>query len=136
VENKTVYVELSLYLSYQLSRGLGGYTVGTTVGFWVATMEALFSTIASPSNLVAAPVVTYEYLFYLPSSERLHPPARWKARELWPGSCTPGTTGRRLQPKNLDTTGPSNGKWLGNHTPRTGYGPTTHGRRRETTNLK
>jgi hypothetical protein len=33
-------MELSLHLSFHLSRNLGGYTVGTTAGFWVVTMEA------------------------------------------------------------------------------------------------
>jgi hypothetical protein len=30
-----------LCLSFHLRHSLGGYTVGTTVGFWVKTMEAL-----------------------------------------------------------------------------------------------
>jgi hypothetical protein len=34
-------MELSLRLSFQLRRGLGDYTVGTTMGFHVETMEAL-----------------------------------------------------------------------------------------------
>jgi hypothetical protein len=33
------------------------------------------------------------------------PPARWKARGLLSGSCTPGTVGHQLQPINLDTVG-------------------------------
>jgi hypothetical protein len=34
-------MKLSLRQSFQLSRSLGGYMVGTTVGFRVMTMEAL-----------------------------------------------------------------------------------------------
>jgi hypothetical protein len=41
VQNNVVHMELSLHLSFQLSRSLGGYTVGTTEGFWVMTIEAL-----------------------------------------------------------------------------------------------
>jgi hypothetical protein len=57
-----------------------------------------------PSNPVAVPAVTYEYLFCLSSSEWLWPPGRWKARGLLLGSCTAGTVGHQLRPKNLDTT--------------------------------
>jgi hypothetical protein len=34
-------MELSLCLSFQLRRSIGGYTVGTTTEFQVKTMEAL-----------------------------------------------------------------------------------------------
>jgi hypothetical protein len=34
-------MELSLHLSFELRCCLGGYTVGTTEGFRVATVEAL-----------------------------------------------------------------------------------------------
>jgi hypothetical protein len=37
---KAVHMEFSLCLSFQLSRNLGGYMVGTTVRFQVMTMEA------------------------------------------------------------------------------------------------
>jgi hypothetical protein len=40
-QNKAVHMELSLRLSFQLRRILRGYTMGTTVGFQVAAMEAL-----------------------------------------------------------------------------------------------
>jgi hypothetical protein len=40
-QNKAVYMELSLRLSFQLRCRLGGYTVGTTMGFRVITVEAL-----------------------------------------------------------------------------------------------
>jgi hypothetical protein len=36
-------MELSLCLSFYLRRSLGAYTVGTTVGFPIETMEALAS---------------------------------------------------------------------------------------------
>jgi hypothetical protein len=39
--NKEVHMELSIRLSFQLRRSLGGYTVGTTMGFQVKTVEAL-----------------------------------------------------------------------------------------------
>jgi hypothetical protein len=41
VQNKVVHMEPSLCVSFQLRRSLGGYTVGTTVGFHVETVEAL-----------------------------------------------------------------------------------------------
>jgi hypothetical protein len=34
-------MELSFRVDFQLSRSLAGYTVGTTTGFQVTTMEAL-----------------------------------------------------------------------------------------------
>jgi hypothetical protein len=52
----------------------------------------------SPLNPVAVPVVTYVYLFRLPSREQPRPPARPKARGLLLGSCTLGTAGHRLRP--------------------------------------
>jgi hypothetical protein len=39
----SVHIELSLHLSFYLTRNLGGYTVGTTVGFSVKIVEALAS---------------------------------------------------------------------------------------------
>jgi hypothetical protein len=33
VQNKAILMQLSLRLTFQLSRSLGGYTVGTTAGF-------------------------------------------------------------------------------------------------------
>jgi hypothetical protein len=57
-----------------------------------------------PPNHATVPVVTYDYLFYLPLSEQLWPPARRKAKGLLSGSCTPGTKGHQLRPKNLDAT--------------------------------
>jgi hypothetical protein len=59
----------------------------------------------SPLNPAMAPTVTYEYLFYQLLSDRLQPPARWKAHGLLLGSSTPGTTCRRLRPKILDMIG-------------------------------
>jgi hypothetical protein len=40
-QNKAVRMKRSLCLSFHLSGSLGGYTVGTTMGFCVATMEDL-----------------------------------------------------------------------------------------------
>jgi hypothetical protein len=60
---------------------------------------------ASPPNPAVVPTVTSEYLFFLPLSERLWPPARWKAQGLLLGSCAPGIVGHRFWPKSLDTTG-------------------------------
>jgi hypothetical protein len=80
-----------------------GYTVSTTVGFWNLIMEALRPIITS-LNPATVPAVSYEYLFCLPSSDRLRPPARRKAQGLLSGSCTLGTVGRWLWPNNLDMT--------------------------------
>jgi hypothetical protein len=40
-ENKVVHMQLSLRLSFYHRRRLGGYTMGTTMGFPVVTVEAL-----------------------------------------------------------------------------------------------
>jgi hypothetical protein len=40
-QNKVVHIEFSLRLSFYLKRSLRSYTVGTTVGFPVETIEAL-----------------------------------------------------------------------------------------------
>jgi hypothetical protein len=54
---------LSLQLAPpQPRRSLGGYTVGTIVGFQDLIMEALGPMIISP-NPTAVPAVSYEYLF-------------------------------------------------------------------------
>jgi hypothetical protein len=58
---------------------------------------------ASPKNPTMVPVVTYEYLFCLSSSERLGPLARRKAQGLLSGSCTMGTADRRLWSKKIGT---------------------------------
>jgi hypothetical protein len=75
----------------------------TTAGFQDLIMEAL-SLIITPPKSAAVPVVSYEYLFYLPSSERLRPLARRKAWGLLLGSCTLGIVSRQLWLKILDTT--------------------------------
>jgi hypothetical protein len=38
-QNIAVHMQLSLCLSFQLIRSLGGYTLGTTVGFQVKTVN-------------------------------------------------------------------------------------------------
>jgi hypothetical protein len=80
---------------------------------------------ASPPNLVMIPIVTYEYLFYLPSSERLQPPAQRKAQGYCWGLVpwVPRVAGynRKIYIRPI----PSSGKQMGNHAPHTGYGPTT-----------
>jgi hypothetical protein len=78
--------------------------VRATMGFQNLIMEAL-SPIITPANPMVAPTVSYEYLFYHPSSEQLRPPAQWKAWGLLLGSDTPGMVGHRLWPNNLDMIG-------------------------------
>jgi hypothetical protein len=41
VQNKEVHIELSLHLNFHLRRSLGGYMVGTIMGFPVQTLKAL-----------------------------------------------------------------------------------------------
>jgi hypothetical protein len=41
MQNKAIHMELSLGLRFQLRRSLMGYTVDTTTGFQVETVEAL-----------------------------------------------------------------------------------------------
>jgi hypothetical protein len=55
-----------------------------------------FSPTISPLNLMVAPTVTYEYLLYLPLSDRLQPPTRPKDRGLLSRSSTPSTAGHEL----------------------------------------
>jgi hypothetical protein len=57
-------MQLSLCLSFHLRRSLGGYTMGTTMGFWVEIVEALAPQ-TSPPNPVEVPTVAYEHLFRL-----------------------------------------------------------------------
>jgi hypothetical protein len=83
---------------------------------------------ASPSNSVVVPVVTYEYPFFLPSCDRPQPPPQQKAQGLLSGFCTPGTTSHRLCPnKSGYDPVPSSGKWLGHQVPHIGYGAATPG---------
>jgi hypothetical protein len=56
-------------------------------------------------NPVELPAITYEYLFYPGSSDRLRPPTQQRAQELLSGSSTLATMGHWLQPKILDMTG-------------------------------
>jgi hypothetical protein len=58
----------------------------------------------SSLNPVEVPAVTYEYLFYPPSSDLLWPPAQQKAQGLQSGSNTPSTAGHQLWQKKLDMT--------------------------------
>jgi hypothetical protein len=83
---------------------------------------------ASPLNPMVAPVVTYEYPFNLPSSERPRPPARLKTWGLLSGSCTPRTVSHQLHPNEYGyDIVPSSGNRVRNHVPYTRYGPTTPG---------
>jgi hypothetical protein len=62
-------MQLSLRLSFYLRCSLGGYTVGTTVGFWVEIVVALAPQI-SPLNHAEVPAIAYEHLSHLPSRGR------------------------------------------------------------------
>jgi hypothetical protein len=57
-------MQLSLCLSFHLRHILEGYLVGTTMGFWVETMEALASQ-TLPLNPAEVPTVLYDHLFRL-----------------------------------------------------------------------
>jgi hypothetical protein len=57
-------MKLSLCLSFLLRHSLGGYTVGTTAGFRVKTVEPLAPQ-TLPLNPVEVPAVAYEHLFCL-----------------------------------------------------------------------
>jgi hypothetical protein len=97
-------MKLSLRLSFYLRHSLKGYTVGTTMGFLVKIVEAFTLTI-SPPNPTKVLVVTYAYLFCLPSRGRFLPPAQWKARGL--------------RPKTLEMIGFLQWQTTVNHTPHT-----------------
>jgi hypothetical protein len=94
----TVHMKLSLCMSFSTQtqpRGLhGGHHHGIS-----SPDHGGLSPIITPPNPTTVHTISYEYLFYLPSSELLRP----TARGLLLGSCTPGTMGYRLWPKNLDT---------------------------------
>jgi hypothetical protein len=75
-------------------------------------VEALSPIIMLP-NPASVPVVSYEYLFYHPMSDRTQPPARRKALGLLLRSCTLGTAGHRLRPNNMYMTGSPIGKMAG-----------------------
>jgi hypothetical protein len=56
-------MELSIHLSFLLRRSLGGYTVGTTMGFHIEDVElgcGGFSPTSSLLNPAEVPTVTYE----------------------------------------------------------------------------
>jgi hypothetical protein len=57
----------------------------------------------------------------------LHLTVRELGRMLVSGSSTMGTAGYRLRAKILDLISSFQQQMVGNHTPRTGYGPTTQG---------
>jgi hypothetical protein len=57
-------MQLSLRLSFHLRHRLGGYTVGTTLGFQVEIVEALAPQ-TSPLNPTEVPTVACEHLFRL-----------------------------------------------------------------------
>jgi hypothetical protein len=60
--------------------------------------------IVTQLNPVATTTTSYEYLFYLLSSDRLRPPAQRKSLGATIGSCTLGTAGHWLRCKNSDMT--------------------------------
>jgi hypothetical protein len=70
VQTYTVHMELSLYLRFQPRCSLGGYTMGTIVGILSHDHGGL-SPMVTPPNPAAVPVVSYENLLCLPSSEQL-----------------------------------------------------------------
>jgi hypothetical protein len=84
-----VHMKLSLHLSFpdqtQLQRLHDGHP------HEISSLDhGRLSHIVTPWNPTVAPTTSYEYLLCLPSSDRLRPPAQWKARGLLSGSCTPG----------------------------------------------
>jgi hypothetical protein len=126
VQTYTLHIKLSLCLSFlghmQPRRLPGGYHCGIP-----SPDHGGLSPIVTPLNPVVAPTTSYEYLFCLPSIDQIQPPAQWKARTLLSGSCTPGTVGHQLRPKNPFTTNSHQLQMAGGHAPCTGYDPTTPG---------
>jgi hypothetical protein len=78
-----------------------------------------------PPNLIAVPAVIYEYLFCLPLSEWLWPPLDGRLRGYCRGLVPRVSPIVSYGPKNWIRLVPSSDRRLGNHTPRTGYGPTS-----------
>jgi hypothetical protein len=112
-------MQCSLHLSFHLRHILGSYTVGTTIGFRVKTVEALAPQ-TSPLNPVELLAVAYEHLFYLPFRGHLFV-TRSNGRHR--GYCQ----GKIAQYHEMlimargyryDRLPPA-AKWLGSHTPRT-----------------
>jgi hypothetical protein len=115
-------MKLSLRQSFYLRRSLrvlhGGHHRGIT-----SRGRGGFSPTISPPNPREVHTVPYEYLFHLPSSDQLRPPAQRMARVLG------------LLPRVLRVTGygpkfwirlvPSSGTQLGNPALRTGNSPTS-----------
>jgi hypothetical protein len=95
-------MQLSLRLSFHLRHSLGGYTVGTTTGFWVKIMEDLAPQ-TSPLNPAEVPTVAYEHLFCLPLRGHFfcHPLKR-KTRGATVGVKYPSTMRRQLRPMDMD----------------------------------
>jgi hypothetical protein len=124
MQNNTVHMELSLHLSFYLRHSQGGYTVGTTAGFPVETVKAL-----APRSHRRIPWKCPQYHMSTYSAHHRvdgsgHPldgGLRGYCQGLVPQ--VPQATG--YNPKFWIQSVPSSSKQLGNHTPRTEYGPTT-----------
>jgi hypothetical protein len=54
----------------------------------------------SPPNPTEVLAITYEYIFYPPSSDRFRPPAQQRARGLLLGSSTPDNRGSSVIAQN------------------------------------
>jgi hypothetical protein len=67
--------------------------------------------------------VPREFLFCHPTGDRLRPPTRRKARGLMSGFYTPGTTGRRLPPDNMNMSDFTNRQMVGVRPPVSGMAP-------------
>jgi hypothetical protein len=96
-------MKLILRLSFLAQRSLGGQHGGYHHGI-PSLDHAGFSPIITTSNPTVVPTTSYEYLFYLPTSDQLWPPARRKAQGLLSRSSTLSTAGHQIWPKILDTT--------------------------------
>jgi hypothetical protein len=99
----TVHMKLSLSMCFPSQAQPRGLHSGHHRGISSPDHGGL-SPIITPPNPTVAPTTSYEYLFCLPSSDRLWPPSRRKAWGRLSGSYTPCTTGCRLRPKNPYTT--------------------------------
>jgi hypothetical protein len=115
---------LSFHLSFYLKRSFGGYTVGTTAGFPVETVEALAprSHCRIPRKCLQQHMSTYSARRRVTASGHpLNGGLRGYYRGLVPRE--PWVVG--YCPKIWIQSVPSSGKRPGNHMPHNRYGPTT-----------
>jgi hypothetical protein len=104
VKKQTVSIQFSPLPSYHLGHGLGGCTVGTTMGIPAQTMETVVPQTSS-LNLVEMPTVVYGCLLHLPLRGFSFSPTQMEGTEDTVEAKYPGARRCRLWLTNTKTIG-------------------------------